>query len=89
MTRELTKRKAGCSRLVVDENFTFSNGLTVKKGTRLTFPIMAIMKENERLASPSEFDAYRFLKLRDVPHSDDAGTEYQWAASSISPANLM
>ncbi|KAI1144992.1 cytochrome P450 [Nemania diffusa] len=79
----------GCSRLVVDENFTFSNGLTVKKGTRLTFPIMAIMKENERLASPSEFDAYRFLKLRDVPHSDDAGTEYQWAASSISPANLM
>ncbi len=29
MTRELTGRKAGCSRLVVDENFTFSNGLAV------------------------------------------------------------
>ncbi|KAI0531725.1 cytochrome P450 [Xylaria digitata] len=79
----------GCSRLVVDKNFTFSNGLTVRQGTRLTFPIMAIMKENERLANPGEFDAYRFLKLRDVPHSDDGGTEYQWVASSISPANLM
>ncbi|KAI0549800.1 cytochrome P450 [Xylaria curta] len=79
----------GCSRLVVDDNFTFSNGLTLKRGTRITFPTMAIMKENEGLSNPKEFDAYRFLKLRDVPHNDDGRTEYQWAASSISPANLM
>ncbi|KAJ3577059.1 hypothetical protein NPX13_g3508 [Xylaria arbuscula] len=79
----------GCSRLVVDDNFTFSNGLSVKRGTRITFPIMAIMKESERLSNPREFDAYRFLKLRDIPHNDDGRTEYQWAASSISPANLI
>ncbi|RWA08687.1 hypothetical protein EKO27_g6423 [Xylaria grammica] len=73
----------------MDENFTFSGGLRVPRGTRVTFPIMAIMKENERLMNPGEFDAYRFLKRRDVPRNDDRGTEYQWAASSISPENLM
>ncbi|KAH8773841.1 cytochrome P450 [Diaporthe sp. PMI_573] len=88
LSRVYPTGSTGCSRLVIDEKFTFSDGLTVPRGTRLTFPIMAIMKENDRLEKPAEFDAYRFLHLRDSS-SDNEAVEYQWAASTSSPENLM
>ncbi|KAK9772390.1 putative cytochrome P450 monooxygenase [Seiridium cardinale] len=81
----------GCSRLVVDKSFTFSDGITLPRGTRVTFPIQAIMNDSQgSLQNATQFDAYRFLHLRDGSSGEDGGgNDYQWSASSISSANLM
>lgn len=73
----------------MDKSFTFSDGLTVPQGTRITFPIQAIMDENQEIKDANKFDAYRFLNLRGETSIEKGANDYQWAASTVSQANLM
>ncbi|KAF2690570.1 putative cytochrome P450 monooxygenase [Lentithecium fluviatile CBS 122367] len=77
----------GCSRLVMDKSFTFHDGLTVPRGTRITFPIQAVLHDVDNFENPSVFDPYRFFNKRSTV-SEDHATEYQWAASTATPTNL-
>lgn len=73
----------------MDKPFTFSDGLTVPRGTRITFPIQAIMNDHQEPQHQGAFDAYRFLPSREKNGDRGGSSEYQWAASSVSPTNLM
>jgi len=44
--------------------FTFSNGVTVPKGTTITAPIGAIHMDNDLYPNAETFDGLRFSKLR-------------------------
>ncbi|KAF8504637.1 cytochrome P450 [Russula emetica] len=45
--------------------FTFSNGITVPAGTVVAAPLSAIHTDGDIYPSPSEFDGFRFAKLRE------------------------
>ena len=43
--------------------FTFSNGVTIPAGTRVSVPSSAIHMDEEIYPNPERFDGFRFLKL--------------------------
>jgi hypothetical protein len=61
--------------------FTFSNGITVPAGTVVGAPLSAIHTDGRIYPSPSEFDGFRFAKLRE---RDDGGmaSGHQMGATS-------
>jgi cytochrome P450 len=73
--------------MVMDKSFTFHDGLSLPAGTLITFPIQAILNDEKHYDNPTQFDAYRFFKMRNSS-AEDEGNEYQWAASTASPTNL-
>ena len=66
------------SRRVVLKPFTFSNGVTVSKGTLVGAPVSAIHMDETLYDRPNEFDGLRFFNLRqkhgDLPQYHCANT---------------
>ena len=45
--------------------FTFSNGVTVPAGTRISIAASAIHTDEGTYTNPDEFDGFRFSRLRE------------------------
>jgi len=72
----------------MNQAFTFSNGLTLPKGTAFAFPSSSCALDNELVDDPSEFDPYRFMK----PAKQDVNREEsdnRWAASQAGATNMV
>jgi hypothetical protein len=63
--------------------FTFSNGITIPAGTTVAAPLTAIHTDGELYPSPSEFDGFRFAKLREQG-GDSMGSRHQTGATCTS-----
>jgi cytochrome P450 len=46
--------------------FTFSNGVTIPKGTIVSIPASAIHMDENIYSNPEQFDGFRFSKARDM-----------------------
>ena len=53
--------------------FTFSNGVTVPAGTRLSIPTNATHGDERTYSNPDEFDGFRFANLRDRDRDKTTG----------------
>jgi cytochrome P450 len=67
--------------------FTFSDGLTLPRGTVFAFPAYSCALDSELVANPDEFDPYRFVKLakQDVEREE---LDNRWAASQSGTTNM-
>ena len=63
--------------------FTFSNGITVPAGTLVAVPLSAIHTDGEIYPSPSEFDGFRFAKLREQDEGGMASRHQTGATSTV------
>jgi len=52
-------------RRLVLRPFTFSNGVTIPAGTRISAPTDPIYRDERSYPNPNEFDGFRFAKLRE------------------------
>lgn len=58
---------AVCGR-VAQQDFTFSNGITLPKGTEVGVPIQSLAMDDKHFASAHEFDGLRFYnENEDIP----------------------
>lgn len=64
------------------KDYTFSNGITVSKGTRLHTPCTPIHKDENIYENANQFDGFRFYKLRERDgesakhHATSTGLDY-------------
>lgn len=72
------------ARTVMDDKFTFHDGLTFPKGTRFAFAIGAIQKDERFIENPETFDGFRFADKK-----NDEPKQYMQSASTVSPNNLV
>ncbi|KAI4597683.1 hypothetical protein KJ359_003958 [Pestalotiopsis sp. 9143b] len=72
------------ARTVMDDKFTFHDGLTFPKGTRFAFAIGAIQKDERFIENPDTFDGFRFADKK-----NDEPKQYMQSASTVSPNNLV
>lgn len=56
---------ATCGR-IAQQDFTFSNGVTIPKGTELAVPILALSMDNSYFPSAEEFDGLRFYNEGEI-----------------------
>jgi cytochrome P450 len=61
--------------------FTFSNGVTVPPGTLISVPGGLIHKDEDIYPNPNEFNASRFVKLRE--QNVEAVTRHQAVSTSV------
>ena len=77
-----------CTRTVTREPFTFSDGLTLPVGSRISFPARSSQRDPDHFDNSNEFDGFRFVKLT----AADARTEdnvNRWVASHVGATNLL
>ncbi|PYI10682.1 putative cytochrome P450 [Aspergillus sclerotiicarbonarius CBS 121057] len=62
------------------QSYTFSSGLTIKPGTYVALPVMAIENDPEHTISPEHFDGLRSYRLGQAnPDTPRKWTEHQFA----------
>ncbi|KAL9119449.1 MAG: hypothetical protein Q9187_003996, partial [Circinaria calcarea] len=77
-----------CTRTVMHEPFTFSDGLTLPVSSRIGFPAGSTQRDPDYFENPLQFDGFRFAKLTTA----DARTEdkvNRWVASHVGSTNLV
>ncbi|RYO97037.1 hypothetical protein DL765_011335 [Monosporascus sp. GIB2] len=72
------------ARTVMDDSFTFHDGLTFPKGTRFAFSIAAIQRDERFVENPDTFDGFRF-----VSKDGDGPKKHAQSASTVSTTNLV
>ena len=73
-----------CTRTVVDQPFTFRDGLTLAPGSRFAFPILAIQTDPENYDQSSTFNGFRFVERNEK--GDIVGSRI--SSTAISPTYL-
>ncbi|KAH8690472.1 cytochrome P450 [Talaromyces proteolyticus] len=81
---DLMLRLAQMTRAVV-RDFTFSDGTTVPKGSYVLVPMYAMYLDDDLYPRASEFDAFRWSKLRDQPGAEN---RYQFVTTSPTHINF-
>ncbi|PVI02660.1 cytochrome P450 [Periconia macrospinosa] len=74
-------------RKVMNQPFTFSDGLTLPKGTVFAFPASSCALDSDLVANPDEFDPYRFVKLS-KQDAERGESDNRWAASQAGTTNM-
>ncbi|KAI1439032.1 cytochrome P450 monooxygenase [Xylaria sp. CBS 124048] len=82
------------ARTVMDEKFTFHDGLTLPKGSRIAFAIGAIQKDERFVENPETFNGYRFVAgaqaQEEGPESTaDGAVNRAQSAATVTPTNLV
>jgi cytochrome P450 len=63
-------------------DYTFSNGITIPKGKVMVVPISLIHKDESFYENPTDFDGFRFSRMREVKgesgkhHSSNTSLEF-------------
>ncbi|KFY43370.1 hypothetical protein V494_02019 [Pseudogymnoascus sp. VKM F-4513 (FW-928)] len=70
---------------VVKQDFTFSDGTTVPKGSYVFIPMHAMSLDDEIYPSASKFDPFRFSRLRELPGNEN---RYQFVTTSPTHINF-
>jgi cytochrome P450 len=71
----------------MNQAFTFSDGLTLPKGTAFAFPALSCALDSDLVTDPHEFDPYRYVKLA-RQDADREESNNRWAASQGSVTNM-
>lgn len=71
----------------MNQAFTFSDGLTLPRGTVFAFPASSCALDSELVANPGEFDPYRFVKLAKLD-AEREESDNRWAASQAGATNM-
>ncbi|KAI1820250.1 cytochrome P450 monooxygenase [Xylaria intraflava] len=77
------------ARTVMDDSFTFHDGLTLPKGTRIAFAIGAIQKDERFVENPQTFDGYRFMPGTRKQEGRDVNSTESVSAATVTPTNLV
>jgi hypothetical protein len=71
----------------MNQAFTFSDGLTLPRGTVFAFPASSCALDSDLVANPNEFDPYRFIKLA-KQEAERGESDNRWAASQAGVTNM-
>jgi cytochrome P450 len=83
----LQRDAVNAERKVIGESFTFSDGLTLPRGTVFAFPASSCALDSELVADPDKFDPYRFVKLA-KQDAEREESDNRWAASQAGATNM-
>ncbi|KAI0388401.1 cytochrome P450 [Xylariaceae sp. FL0594] len=85
--RMYKNNKLGITRRVMDEPFTFHDGLTLPVGTRVAFPVDEYTRDPDTFPDPDKFDGYRYIRFTESDTRTEDGVN-QWNASHAHQLNL-
>ncbi|KAI0157899.1 cytochrome P450 [Hypoxylon sp. FL1284] len=86
--------KLSNQRMVMDEPFTFHDGLTLPAGTRIAFPVDQFLRDPDMFESlsgsecPDVFDGFRLLRLKEADRRTEDGVN-MWKATHAHQRNLV
>jgi cytochrome P450 len=66
------------------KTFTFSNGVTIPKGTLVAVPVMGVHHDETLYENPHEFDGFRFSRML-----EEGGASAKYYATNISEEYLV
>ena len=68
---------------IVHKDYRLSDGFIIPAGTLIGVPAQAISMDPEFFPNPTEFDAFRFAKIREKTSDPMVKGRVQWAASNL------
>ncbi|KAJ5727075.1 cytochrome P450 [Penicillium malachiteum] len=72
-----------------NQDYTFSTGLTIEKGTYAAIPVMAIENDPENTLNPSEYDGYRsYRKAQAAKEAGQKWSDYQFTSIDETTLNF-
>ena len=71
----------------MNQAFTFSDGLTLPRGTVFAFPASSCALDRDVVTDPDEFEPYRFVRLAQQD-AERGESDNRWAASQAGVTNM-
>ena len=68
---------------IVQKDYRLSDGFTIPAGTFIAVPAQAISMDPQIFPNPTEFDAFRFAKIRQTTDDSTVKGRCQWSASNL------
>lgn len=76
-----------CARSVMDEGgFTFHDGFTLPRGSRVAIPALAIQTDADNFEEADSFDGFRYVRKQGQENDEDG--DHKGSASTVTETNL-